>query len=353
MEEKPSVKKRVLIVLGGIAIVAVVALLGVVLYLNAVLGRINRFEEQETLSPEQIQAILSETDPVEGTVSTEIPVVTEPVQDETVPTEEPTQPETDPATEPVTETVPEESVIVNILLIGQDRRINEPRQRSDAMILCTINMEKKTVVLTSFLRDTYVELPGTYGMNKLNTCYVIGGFEMLDKCLEQNFGVHVDHNIEVDFTGFKNVIDAIGGIDIELTAAEAEIVEGDQEPGMNHLDGGQALMYARIRKLDDDFGRTDRQRKVLLALLDEIKEMGILELLILANEVFPMITTDMTNEEILGYVADLFPILDELEIVTQSVPDKESFEYQKIDGMSVVIPYLNKIRKKLAESIGS
>lgn len=356
MNEKPSVKKRILTVLAGIAVTAAVLLLGAALYLNAVLGRIDRVTEQETLSPEQIQAILSETDPPEETV----PAATEAFSAETEPaaTEEPTEPPTEAPTEPPTEAetapvITREPTIVNILLIGQDRRKDEPRQRSDAMILCTINSETKTIVLTSFLRDTYVKLPGGYGKNRLNVPYAIGGFEMLDECLEQNFGVHVDHNIEVDFTGFKQVIDAVGGIDMELTAGEAEIVEGDQVVGMNHLDGGQALMYARIRKLDSDFERTNRQRKVLSALYDKAKEMSLRQLLELMDAVLPMITTDMTDTEIIGYMSDLFPIWKELEIVTQSVPGKNEFYYDSIDGMSVVVPYWNKVRQKLAETIGS
>lgn len=356
MEKKPVAKKAIGIILVGVAVLLVAALAVSAVYAKSMLGKINRVEEQEALTPEQIQAILSETDPPAETLpvdsrATEVPSeATEPA----AATEEPTEAATEATTE--AETIPavkKEPTIINILLIGQDRRENEPRQRSDAMILCTINSEKKTMVLTSFLRDTYVDLPGTYGMNKLNACYVIGGFEMLDKCLEENFGVHVDHNIEVDFNGFKNVIDAMGGVDIELTAAEARVVEGDLQAGMNHLDGGQTLMYARIRKLDDDFGRTNRQRKVLTALYEKASQMSIRQLLELMEELLPMITTDMTDTEIILYISKLFPIWDELEIITQSVPDRDEFEYDNIDGMSVVIPHMDRIRKKLAETIGS
>ena len=338
-------------VIGILLILLGVAMIGVSVFVDSMLGRINRVEEQEMLSPEQIQAILDETDPVEVTEAAVFETeATEPV---TEAAEEPetTEPE---ATEWETTEPAEENTktVFNILLVGQDRRIHEPRQRSDAMILCTINTEKKTVVLTSFLRDTYVKLPGTYGHNRLNVPYAIGGFEMLDRCLEENFGVHVDHNIEVDFSGFKAVIDAMGGIDIELTEKEAEIVEGDQVVGMNHLDGGQALMYARIRKIDDDFERTNRQRKVLTVLFEKVRSMNLVELLRVSEELLPMITTDMTDEQILEYILKFAPLLDEFEIMTQSVPDKTEFEYDTVDGMSVVIPYMNKIRKKLAETIG-
>lgn len=337
------------VIVGTVFILLGLVLIGMSLYIDSILGKINRIEEQEILSEEQIQQILSETDPVEEQM--ELP---EP-ETQLIPQETegknlvPNEPVID---EPILP-IKKDPTIVNILLVGQDRRINEPRQRSDAMILCTINTEKKTVVLTSFLRDTYVQLPWGYGKNRLNVPYRIGGFEMLDECLEMNFGVQVDHNIEVDFTGFKRVIDAIGGVDIELTQKEADIVEGDQVVGMNHLDGGQALMYARIRKIDSDFNRTNRQRTVLLAVYEKIRHMSILEILELMEVVLPMLTTDMTDNQILSYVVDVFPILNELEILSQSVPNAMEFEYQTVDGMSVVMPFMRPIRQRLQETIGS
>ena len=353
MEDANSHRLHLLsMIVGVLLVLAGAGMIVVSIFVNSLLGQINRLEEQETLTPEEIQLILAETDPIE---------VTEIAATETVPeeTEETTEP---PATETVTEAteeIPEESetepaehTVVNILLVGQDRRIDQPRQRSDSMILCSINTEKMTIVLTSFLRDTYVDLPGSYGMNKLNATYAIGGFPMLNQCLLENFGVHVDYNIEVDFTGFKKVLDTLGGIDMELTAKEAEIVEGDQVVGMNHLDGGQALMYARIRKIDDDFERTNRQRKVLVAVYDNVKQMSLREMFELCNAVLPLITTDMTNEVITEYIFTLFPRRNDFEIITQSVPDRSEFEYDMIDGLSVVVPKLNRIRKKLAETIG-
>lgn len=328
---------------GVLLIVLGASMIATAIFLDSMLGKINRFEKQEMLPPEQIQAVLAQTDP-------EIP--SEITNNITEPTESVTELPSEPAPTESVAVTEKEPTVVNILLVGQDRRIHEPRQRSDAMILCTINTEKKTVLLTSFLRDTYVKLPGSYGMNRLNVPYLIGGFEMLNRCLEENFGVHVDHNIEVDFSGFKAVIDAMGGIDIALTEQEAKIVEGNQVVGMNHLDGGQALMYARIRKIDNDFERTNRQRKVLTVLFEKVRTMNLLGLLRVSKEVLPMITTDMTDKEILGYVLELAQLLDELKIVTQSVPDQTEFEYDMIDGMSVVIPNMDAIRRKLINTIG-
>ena len=196
--------------------------------------------------------------------------------------------------------------IYNILLIGQDRRPGQGRQRSDAMILCTINTEKKTLIMTSFLRDTYIDMPDYRGEvfddNRLNACYVFGGMEMLNDALEMNFGVTVDHNIEVDFAGFQNIVNVFGGVGIELTEAEAAIVQGGAKAGWNHLNGEQALNYARIRSLDGDTNRTYRQRKLLMSMFESIRNLRLDQMGDLVNAVFPMVTTDMTNADMLHYL---------------------------------------------------
>ena len=358
MEDKKFHWKKLTktVVCGALAILAT-AFLIISIWVNHTLNKINRIDQQETLSSEQIQVILAETDApedkqTEATKSVEPTEITEPV---TIPVTEPIIETEPPTEESATESDPV-SDVVNILLIGQDRRINETRQRSDAMILCTFNMDTETLTMTSFLRDTYVTLPKYngvyYGKNRLNLPYLIGGFEMLNDCLEQNFGVEVDHNVEVDFSGFKAVIDALGGVDLELTAGEAQIVEGDLQAGYNHLDGGQALMYARIRKLDDDFERTNRQRNVLMAVIEKTKNLGLGDILRLVDAALPVITTDMEKSDIISYLTKFYPIWKELKVVTQSVPAEGEFYYDMIDGKSVVIPNMNMVRQKIAETIG-
>ncbi|MFQ9799037.1 MAG: LCP family protein [Clostridia bacterium] len=100
--------------------------------------------------------------------------------------------------------------MVNILLIGQDRREGEGRQRSDSMILATINKKSQSIYLTSFMRDMYVPIPG-YSDNRINAAYAFGGMDLLDDTIETNFGIHIDGNVEVDFSGFKTLIDMMGG----------------------------------------------------------------------------------------------------------------------------------------------
>ena len=290
-----------------------------------------------TLSDEEIQNILNETDPIDENFTGEILDDDFSVSDSNA------------------DLIEDSDDIINIMLIGQDRRPGQGRQRSDSMILCTINLEKKTLTMTSFLRDLYVDIPAwngkNYSDNRLNVNYVFGGMEMLDACLELNFGVQVDHNIEVDFSGFEQIVDAMGGVDINLTSAEARWM-GGLSAGVNHLNGARALEYARIRKLDSDFGRTNRQRTVLMALLEKAKTMSLTELNNLVNSFMPMITTDMSNNDIVQYVAKIFPVLTELEVTTQHIPAEGTYRNAMIRGMAVLVPDMEANRQLLRDTLG-
>ena len=126
--------------------------------------------------------------------------------------------------------------LINILLVGQDRRPNEGRQRSDAMILCSFNPETNRMSAISFLRDLYVQIPG-YDDNRLNAAYAFGGFELIKETFNHNFGITVDGCLESDFEGFEKIIDAVGGVEIELTSEEAEIVGDGASQGTCNLNG--------------------------------------------------------------------------------------------------------------------
>ena len=240
--------------------------------------------------------------------------------------------------------------IINILLIGQDRRPGEGRQRSDVMLLCTVNTKTKELTLTSFMRDMYVPIPG-YDDNRINACYAIAGMKLLDKCLEQNFAIHVDGNIEVDFDGFKGVIDLMGGVDISLSNSEANslIAKGyAANAGMCHLNGEAALAYSRNRSIGNgDFSRTERQRKVINALFEKCKGMSVTQLNSLMEEALPMITTDLTTGEMLNYITQLVPMLSGMKASTQQIPADDTFKYAYIRNMSVLVPDLAKNREIL------
>ncbi|HPT77512.1 MAG TPA: LCP family protein [Candidatus Atribacteria bacterium] len=244
--------------------------------------------------------------------------------------------------------------IINILLIGQDRRPGEKRARSDSMMIATINKEKKTITLTSLMRDMYVQIPG-YSDNRINAAYLFGGMELLDKTIEKNFGVHIDGNIEVDFDGFKEVIDKIGGIDIPLNEKEAKHLKkqgfGDLEAGMVHMDGELALAYARIRKVGNaDYERTERQRRVLTTVFNKVKDLPLSEILKLVDVIFPLVTTDMTNGQIIALAYTVYGIHAD-EIATYRIPVDGGYKPAMIRKMAVLVPDLDKNRAALRKII--
>ena len=248
------------------------------------------------------------------------------------------------------------SGIVNILLIGQDRREGEKRARSDSMILCTFNKNTRQLIMTSFLRDLYVEIPG-YQNNRINSAYAAGGMALLDDTLKENFGLHIDGNAEVDFNQFSQIVDLLGGVEIELRQDEADLINDETgsalSAGTQKLNGDQALCYARIRKLDadGDFSRTSRQRKVISALLDAYSSASLPTALSLMNKVLPMITTDMSTLQLLGYAVELFPMLSEAQFVSQRVPADGMYSNTSIDGMSVLVADMEATREMLASTL--
>lgn len=248
------------------------------------------------------------------------------------------------------------SGLVNILLIGQDRREGESGSRSDSMILCTFNKKTRQLILTSFLRDLYVPIPGN-GSNRINAAYSLGGTELLNRTLEENFNLHIDGNVEVDFAQFSQIIDLLGGVEIQLRQDEAELINKETgsslEAGLRTLDGTQALAYARIRKLDTDgdFSRTNRQRMVMEAIWDAYRGSGVTTLLKLLRNVLPMVDTDMGTGEILSCAVSVFPYLSDVEIVSQRIPADSQYSDQFIDGMSVLVADMDAARDTLRSTL--
>lgn len=238
--------------------------------------------------------------------------------------------------------------LLNLLLVGQDRRPGQGRQRSDAMILISLNPDTGKVAVVSFMRDLYVQIPG-YSDNRLNAAYVFGGFPLLKDTLYKNFGVTVDGCFEVDFSGFEGVINALGGVDLELSKAEAEIV--GVSSGNVHLNGAQALTYARIRKIDSDFGRTQRQRAVLTSAFSKVRSKSVQELFSLLDKVLPLISTDMSTTQIYSLAAKLAPLAAKAEIANHTVPLSGTYRNANVRGMAVLIPDLPAIKKALRGDI--
>ena len=344
-EKKRSRKRTVLIVLCVILGVILAAMVSVTVYARYLLGRLNYADgnDQPTLSQEEIEALEN------GDGETVDPDFTGPeVSEDEIEWGE------------VYETIGGDDSIVNIMLIGQDRRPGEERARSDSMILVTFNKVRKTITMTSFMRDLYVEIPGGYKANRINTSYGLGGMELLNETLYENFGVVVDANVEVDFDQFEHLIDLLGGVQIELTDSEAKYINKKLgvrvvEEGIQILNGEQALWYARNRSSGStsDFGRTNRQRTVLNALIEAYKNKSLAEMIGLLDDILPLITTDLTQGEILSYVSALFPMLSECEIVTQHIPVQGGYYDATIRGMQVLVPDMEMNRQALIDSLSN
>lgn len=317
-EKKPRKWLRVLLIILLVIIALILIAVAIVgAYMNHLMNQVNIVpKEDSTISSSEVDQML-ETDPdleyIDPDSSESLPDISDIT---TFPTEPPADPE--PA-------VKNEN-IVNILLIGQDRRPGEGRARSDSMILATFNKATGTITLTSFMRDSYVQIPG-YKPNKMNHAYQYGGMSLLNQTMKVNFGVDVDGNIEVDFSGFKKIIDLLGGVDISLTKAEVNYLGiPELKVGLNHLNGEQALAYSRIRYIDSDYRRAERQRKVLLSLIDRYKSQSLPEMLSLMEEILSMVTTNMEKKEIIGYATELFPMLASAKFDTLRIPADGTFK---------------------------
>lgn len=254
--------------------------------------------------------------------------------------------------ESVSEEKLKEDGVMNILLIGNDSRDNDESGRSDAMILLSISSKTNTIHLTSLLRDVYVDIPG-YGSNRLNAAYSYGGAELLMETIEANFDIEVSRYMQVNFEAFANLVDAVGGVDLELSNEEVLLVNGylweynillgraegtdyfaEDVEGEVHLNGPQALAYCRNRYIGNDFGRTERQRKVLSAMVAKAPAV-LLNMKDVVNGVFENIATNLTKSECMQLAASAGKLLTH-ELVQGSIPLDGTYSNANINGMAVL-----------------
>ncbi|MBR2876875.1 MAG: LCP family protein [Clostridia bacterium] len=248
--------------------------------------------------------------------------------------------------------------VKNILFIGADKE-RGGASRSDSIMIVSVNKKVGKVIVTSILRDTHVDVPGECEA-KINSAYAWGGANLLIQTIEQNFRIKIDGYAVVNFNMFTELVDGLGGIDIEVTEDEADYInnrhnyKGETKPDYVesgesvHLTGYQALWYARIRKLDSDFMRTFRQRKVIAAIAENVKKElitgNIFGLLSTAKDVAPNIETSLSQSDftslvfsLLGCVSKSGMEIDEL-LVSQQLPFDDTWWYEsKWDGSSIAI----------------
>lgn len=261
-----------------------------------------------------------------------------------------------------------EDGVINILLIGNDSRENGEDGRSDAMILVSISNKTKTITMTSLLRDMYVEIPGHDG-NRLNAAYSYGGPELLMQTIEQNFDIPVHRYALVNFQAFANLVDAVGGVDLELSNEEVNYVNGylveynmlENRPegtdyldtslsGMIHLNGPQALAYTRNRYIGTDFARTERQRKVLSAVMKKMPATLAVNSGELIDGLFPNLTTNLTQNECFSLSLNGSKLLT-YELVQQAIPAEGTYSNATIRSMAVLEVDFEANKKILKESI--
>ncbi len=256
--------------------------------------------------------------------------------------------ETDPVLPqtPVEEKKDKKSDIINIMLLGTDERSKEGfsvEARSDSMILASINKETKEIKLVSLERGMGVpvlegEYKGQYDW--LTHMFRYGGASLVLKTIRACFNVDVDRYIRVNFNAVTAGIDAIGGVDVEMTQAEADYfnegakryIEENNLPalkaGMNHLNGTLATSYARLREIDSDWTRVQRQRKLIIAGMAQIKSAGLKGIDTLANDVLPLVQTNLTKLE-LAELMLLAPGLLGAEVEQMTIPVKDTYGLMK------------------------
>lgn len=293
---KKRVGKIILIVLGSLLLLVLLLALGLLIYANIMLNKLDRSEITGDMS-------LSEDQVYEG------PTVA--IEDSTAESEEAKQ-----QFEEVQKIdILESKDIVNILLIGSDRRNNSENGRSDSMVLVTLNYKTGKIHMTSLMRAMYVCIPRSDGniWGMLNAAYSWGGPNLLIDTVELNFRVKIDHYAVMDFTDVQYAVDLVGGLDITLSNAEARHVQADSgtptQGGLQHLNGAQVRAYCQIRYIDNDFVRTDRQRTVLKLLFAKAAKSDLGTLTALAEQMLPKVNTNLTNGEIISYIMRTLPIL--------------------------------------------
>lgn len=246
----------------------------------------------------------------------------------------------------------------NILLIGCDKA-NGGSSRSDSIMIASVNKSTGKITICSILRDTHLYIPGEREA-KVNSAYAWGGANLLIQTIEHNFGIKIDDYATVNFEMFTALVDGLGGVDVEVTEDEADYINNRHKYGYEkkpdtfesgesvHLNGYQALWYSRIRKLDSDFMRTQRQRKVISAIASKVKgqinPIGIFGLVSTAKEVAPYIETTLSTTDFWSLIFSLSGCLaksgadmDKL-LVSQQIPFDDTWWYSsQWDGSSISI----------------
>jgi LCP family protein required for cell wall assembly len=243
---------------------------------------------------------------------------------------------------------------INILLLGSDQRPWDSNFRTDTIILATLNPHLGTVNLTSFPRDLYLMLPG-YGMQRINTAYEFGGIKMLYNTFQQNFGVRPDHYVLINFSSFKQVVDSIGGLDVNVAQTVSDYRNGrwyTVQAGLVHMNADDALWYVRTRKTTNDFARSRRQQEVLHALFNKTLSINALKRVPELYGIYRnSVTTDLTFTDIVRLLPFAASITDSSQIHNYFIGSGQVYNWITPDGGMVLLPRSGAIQAVLRKSL--
>lgn len=227
--------------------------------------------------------------------------------------------------------------ITNILLVGVDGNNIEKGNRSDSMIILTIDEKNQDIRLTSLARDTYVDIEG-YGSEKLTHAYAYEGASLLIQTIKNNFGIDVDKYVAVSFDSFEKIIDILDGIEINVSKKEVSQIKGIKKSGTQTLNGSQALEYSRIRYIDSAYERDNRQRKVIEALYNKLVNDSNGNLMSVLNEVLRYTKTNMLPLEIVS-IANKAIKINDTEFDQVEFPFKEARKDNNIKEKGWIIEW--------------
>lgn len=238
--------------------------------------------------------------------------------------------------------------VVNIVLFGLDARSVKERSRSDSMIVLSIDKTNKKIKMTSLMRDMYVNIPGRGG-DRLNHAYAYGGPALAIKTINSNFGLDIKDFVTINFWGLEDVIDTLGGVQIDIKSYEAKAL--GLTPGLQILDGKKALAYSRLRYYGNgDYERTERQRNVLNEVFKNASTLSPNEAMKLVESMLPYVQTSLTNTQIISLVNDIYS-LKASGIEQYRLPVDGTFKSQSIRGMAVLVPNIEENKNKLRSFI--
>jgi len=241
-----------------------------------------------------------------------------------------------------------------VMIMGVDERADDVG-RSDTLMIATLDPDKNQAALLSVPRDTRVKIKG-YGFDKINAAYAYGGRKLTQETIESLLNTHIDHYIKINVHGFTKIIDALGGIDIDVEKRmyyeDPWDDDGglyiDLQPGMQHMDGKTAITYVRYRDEEGDIGRIKRQQNFMKAVMDKLVSPTIIpKLPAIVSAVSDSVETDMSVSEILSFLGTLQDAKDN-GLKSEMLPGKPVY----IEGISYWVPDISKTRQILANTLG-